>query len=90
MTDDEEPPLHQWRIDNPDATCPRAGNKAVRQILSQCWMQACAVQPTKKGHYRVWPGDSTVVVIVPGTPSDHRSLRNCASQLRRAGLKIKL
>lgn len=87
---DDDPPLHPQRKLNPTAKPPRAKDKRVNAVLKQCWEQGCWITITKKNHFYAWPPDGKQGVNIPGTPSDHRSLPNCVSLLRRAGLKIKL
>ncbi|MFI0742459.1 hypothetical protein ACH4PU_30935 [Streptomyces sp. NPDC021100] len=48
--------------------------------------QGFEVRQTKNGHYQVFK-DGGFVTVLPGTPSDHRSLKNSMAYLRRAGFK---
>jgi hypothetical protein len=46
-----------------------------------------AIRATNGNHYKiVVPGRG--VVIVPQTPSDWRSVKNCRSRLRHLGVKV--
>ena len=40
------------------------------------------------GHYKVYDPDGTYVGTLPGTPSDHRSLRNAKQKLKKAGAPV--
>lgn len=51
--------------------------------ISQGWRR----KRTRGGHVRLMSGDGASSVTLPSTPSDHRSVANARSSLRRAGLK---
>jgi predicted RNA binding protein YcfA (HicA-like mRNA interferase family) len=58
----------------------------LKDIEQAARQQGWRVDRTKKGHPRFTPPDPTKqIVIGSGTPSDHRSLQNMLSQLRRQG-----
>ncbi|MFD7553588.1 hypothetical protein ACFV9E_03490 [Streptomyces sp. NPDC059835] len=61
-------------------------SKEVKQLIKAIEKQGFRVRPTTKGHYQVYKGD-TFVTVLPGTPSDHRSLKNSLTYLRRAGFQ---
>lgn len=49
--------------------------------------QGFEVRRTKKGHWQFKPPDpNKQIVVLSGTPSDHRSERNALARLRRSGL----
>jgi hypothetical protein len=51
--------------------------------LRQRWR----VTITSRDHVMFWP-PSGKPIVMPGSPSDHRGVRNGLADLRRAGLKI--
>src|SRR5690348_5523052 len=58
--------------------------KDVRRLVRDLVDQGFAVRRTRSGHVQVLRG-GVVVAVLPGTPSDWRSLRNAVARLRRAG-----
>lgn len=58
--------------------------RETRKLLKQCEAAGCVVERTRR-HYRVVT-PSGQAVIVAGTPSDPRSLKNTIADLRRAGV----
>ena len=87
-TPDDGPLLHPNRRANPTAKRPKAPRRDADLLLEMAWEQGCDIQPTKKGHYTVYTPDEKSIIVVPGTPSDHRGLRNVRSLFRQAGLNI--
>jgi hypothetical protein len=61
----------------------------VRELLDAAEKQGWRVELTKKGHWRCYAPDGINIVIVSGTPSDRRSLRNAIAQMRRYGFQWK-
>lgn len=61
-------------------------SKDIRQLIKKLEAQGFTVTPTRNGHYRV-SKNGTSVTTLPGTPSDHRSMKNCLAYLKRAGFK---
>lgn len=61
--------------------------KELRQLLREARRQGWRVERTKKGHYKLWPPDGGPPEILPGTPSDWRSLKNAIARLRRRGFR---
>ncbi|MFH0246378.1 hypothetical protein ACGRHY_29055 [Streptomyces sp. HK10] len=61
-------------------------SKEVKQLIKKLESQGFTVEATRKGHYKV-SRKGAFVTYLPGTPSDHRSLKNCLSYLKRAGYK---
>lgn len=45
------------------------------------------IEQTKKGHHLIRP-PSGPLILVSGTPSDWRGLKNARAQLRRAGVNV--
>lgn len=66
-------------------------NKLLRPIIAAAREQwgADRVHLQANGHWQLRPPDKTIAPIqLPGSPSDHRSMKNTIAQLRRAGLDI--
>ncbi|MFE6272207.1 hypothetical protein ACFVQ9_25840 [Streptomyces goshikiensis] len=61
-------------------------SKEVKQLIKAIEKQGFNTRPTKNGHYQVHKG-TTFVTVIPGTPSDPRSLKNCLAYLKKAGFK---
>ncbi|MGW1976668.1 hypothetical protein [Streptomyces sp. NPDC001889] len=61
-------------------------SKEVRQMVKALEQQDFTVRQTKNNHYQVFKSGQFVTVL-PGTPSDHRSLKNSMAYLKRAGFK---
>ena len=60
--------------------------KDINRLLDRLEGQGWAVSNTKSGHIKVERGGKTV--ILPTSPSDHRSWKNLIAELRRAGADI--
>lgn len=59
--------------------------KDLRKIVKRLEKQGWRVEHGKT-HTKLFPPDKTKpIVVVPNTPSDHRSLRNSIAQIRRSG-----
>lgn len=62
-------------------------NNEVDRLVKALKKQGIKVKRTRKNHWMVHSKDGEFVTILPGTPSDHRSLKNCMSYLKRAGYR---
>lgn len=62
-------------------------SKDVRNLLKDLEAQGWRVEGTSKGHYVAYAPDGRGRVVIPGTPSDRRSLRNTLAALRRPDSK---
>lgn len=60
-------------------------NKFLKQVRRAGW----AVERTRKQHWKV-TSPSGKPFFLPSTPSEYRSLQNCRSLLKRAGLDVTL
>lgn len=61
--------------------------KDYRPLLKRAKALGCTIEPTRKHHLAITT-PSGARVICPGTPSDHRCLKNTTAELRRAGVAI--
>ncbi len=59
--------------------------KEIRRLVKALQSQGWRVEETKKGHFLAYAPNGVGLVTIPGTPSDHRSLRNTVSELRKHG-----
>lgn len=59
----------------------------VAALVTRCRDAGAIVSKTGKNHWQVIL-HGTKLGTIPGTPSDHRSLKNCEANLRRKGLNI--
>ena len=67
----------------------RSSNKEVSDLIQKARNQGWTVIGSSGGHWIFRsPDKSQAQVVVPGTPSDHRSMKNAKSALRRAGLTL--
>jgi len=57
----------------------------MRSLRKKALDQGWRIEPTRNGHER-WLSPSGGTVVMSGTPSDHRALRNAVADLKRAGL----
>ena len=64
----------------------RVGNPEVREMLRVAEANGCRVK-SGSGHFSVYAPNGKIVTL-PSTPSDHRSVLNCRSQMRRAGIPV--
>jgi predicted RNA binding protein YcfA (HicA-like mRNA interferase family) len=55
--------------------------KVIAALEDQGWR----VERTRKGHWRCYAPDGVGIVVLAGTPSDHRSFANAVATLRRYG-----
>lgn len=61
--------------------------KEIRKLIRALEAQGWRVEETGSGHYQAYSPNGEDIVTIPGTPSDHRSMRNTMSRLKRAGFK---
>lgn len=59
--------------------------KDIKRLVGVLKAQGCTVQLTRNSHLKV-RRDGAVIGMLPGTPSDWRSLKNSVAHLRRAGV----
>lgn len=87
---DDTKPLHPQRRENPKAKRPKANRGDVDMLLRICWDQGAWIVLGGNGHYKIYPPNLHRMIPIPATPSDHRTVRNKRSQLRRAGFDLKI
>jgi len=56
-------------------------NKILRVLVAAGWR----VVPTRRGHIKCYPPGGGPLVLLPGTPSDHRAVKNAVARLVRSG-----
>lgn len=62
-------------------------NKEVRQLLRKAKKQGWDVSKRKSNHLLLESPDGATV-MVPCSPSDWRSMKNCEAELKRAGMQL--
>jgi hypothetical protein len=60
--------------------------KDLRKVVKALEEQGFDVTVTTKQHYMVWRKGEYVTTL-PGTPSDHRSMRNAIAKAKRLGFR---
>jgi hypothetical protein len=65
----------------------KATRKDVEQLLRAAEAADWRVVSTAR-HFACYAPDGVTIVTVPQTPSDARSIKNCRSLLRRAGVPV--
>lgn len=63
--------------------------KEVRKLVKALREQGWRVEETRKGHFQAFAPSGVGIVTIPGTPSDHRAMRNVMADLRRFGYEEK-
>ncbi|MFI7089532.1 hypothetical protein ACIBUR_38845 [Streptomyces anulatus] len=61
-------------------------NKEVDKLRKALKKQGFTTRRTRKNHWMVYSG-TTPITVLPSTPSDPRTLRNCMPYLKQAGYK---
>jgi len=79
--------MHPKRIAEPNAKPPSCSHRGVRDLLKRMWDAGCWVEKRKK-HYAVYPPNDGEIVVIQGTPGDHRWKQNAVARLRRADVDI--
>jgi hypothetical protein len=80
--------VHPKRVENPKAKCPKAKNKENAALVQAAWDEGWWCQMAKKGYIKAYSPDLETMIVIESTPSDHRSVANTRSRLRRAGVKV--
>jgi len=65
----------------------RATNPEVRELIRIAEANGCRVKPTGGQHFNVYT-PSGQIINLPSTPSDHRSILNVRSQMKKAGVPV--
>jgi predicted RNA binding protein YcfA (HicA-like mRNA interferase family) len=63
-------------------------NKDLHALIGKASREGFEVSRTNGGHIRLSRDGDATPVIVPNTPSDHRSVDNTRAELRRAGVTV--
>jgi hypothetical protein len=79
---------HRWRIENPDAKCPRHSKKDYRPLVETAWNAGWKCERRRKYIYCWPPDEASDCVKVPMTPSGSRTLTNVRRNFRAAGLVV--
>lgn len=71
-----------------NARVSKGVNKEVRKLVKSARQAGLRVERTSGNHIRFIDKAGRTVVTTSGTPSDHRSVKNAAARLRRAGWAV--
>lgn len=71
----------------PSGKKPRVTDPEIRRLVEAAKRHGCRVERKGSGHLAVYAPNGDIINL-PFTPSDHRAVLNCRSQLRRAGVSI--
>lgn len=63
-------------------------DKEFKKLIQRLEADGHRIQYTRKGHIMILHRDGQGKVLLPGTPSDHRSKRNAIAELRRNGFNV--
>jgi hypothetical protein len=63
--------------------------KDVRDLLDELTQQGWRTDPGKSGKVICRSPDGVTIVVIHGTPSDHRWRQNAVSQLKKGGYRPK-
>jgi len=83
--------VHPKRKANPSQKCPRVKDKQLNEMVAAAWVAGWWCEKrAKTGHVMCYSTDAAKgkMVLVANTPSDHRTIPNTRSALRRAGLNL--
>jgi len=78
---------HQWRIDKPEAKCPKHPRKEYRLLVEAAWAAGWWCERRRKYIYCFPPDKTRDIVKVPMTPNK-RTIRNVKASLAAAGLEL--
>lgn len=73
-------------IDGKTKRMTRARFREIEELIHEIEDQGYAVKFGKNGHWKVYTPQG--IVILPGTSSDFRGIKNAKSQLRRYGVRV--
>lgn len=62
-------------------------HKDLRKLIKALESEGYTVRKTKKQHYEVRDTQGFRVTTLPGTPSDHRTMKNSLAPLKRRGFQ---
>jgi hypothetical protein len=79
---------HPERIANPTAKRPKVPSKAINILIDKAWEQGWWCKKSGSKHVMMYSPDGKGMVTLPGSPSDHRSIKNSRNLLRKNGLKL--
>lgn len=81
--------MHAKRAANPGLKRPKVKDRQLDAMIASAWEAGWFCERTGSNHVMCYPPDPKgKPVLVANTPSDHRTVPNTKSMLRRSGLKI--
>jgi len=63
-------------------------HKDLRKLIARIEAAGGTVNRTRKNHWQVRNQENRIVAVLPSTPSDVRSMRNCLADMKRGGLDV--
>jgi hypothetical protein len=81
--------LHPERTANPKAKRPKVTAKAIDMLIEKAWSQGWWCKKRGNNHVMAYSPDGRGMVLLPSSPSDHRSIRNARQLLKKYGLDLK-
>jgi hypothetical protein len=81
------PEMHERRLENPDAKCPRHQKKEYRLLVEAAWAAGWWCEKRRKYIYCFPPDKQMDIVKIPMTPNN-RTIRNVKAFLAAAGLEL--
>lgn len=64
-----------------------SATKEIREIIEEAERQGWRSKALRSGHTLMFAPDGKSKVTLPGTPSEHRWLKNALAKMRQAGLR---
>ncbi len=80
--------MHPKRSENPNAKRPKLKNRELDAMVKVAWDEGWWCRRTGSGHVQCYPPNDDKSVTVPGTPSDHHSVKNTRKFFRLRGLTL--
>jgi hypothetical protein len=83
-----KPQKHRWRLENPNAKCPRHPKKDYRLLVEAAWAAGWKCERRRKYIFCSPPDKTRDIVKVPMTPSGSRTIDNVRRNFRASGLSL--
>lgn len=83
-----EAAVHPERKGNPKAKRPTLPDREMDSLVKAAWAAGAKCIRAGNKHVKVYPVDGSRMIPIPATPSDHRTYKNKARALQRAGISV--
>ncbi|MEJ7891725.1 MAG: hypothetical protein WKF94_03705 [Solirubrobacteraceae bacterium] len=67
---------------------PSVKDQALDALIEEAWNQEWGCRVGGNKHVMCYPPDGSRMIPIPSTPSDWRTVKNKAAQMKRGGLEI--